>query len=249
MHMKPKMILIASAVVSLIAFLGAVNALGNKQTQPNAIVTALRDIDAGQTAQIKDIKLIVPSKDFDPAIVFTKINAVAGQIARNPIRRGQVITSFDLLDKSDRITFVIPEGYRVSTIPLSSPNSMLDFLKQGSRVDVLFTDPEKSFETRTIMKNVAVVKVSTPEKNSPGADNFSAFISLAVPPDASETLAYAVRKGKIDLSVRPDAERSKVEEYMKLGELTGIKKSMISPLLNHNDIELIRGTKRSTVRI
>lgn len=250
MRLNSKMILFVSIAASLVAFMAAVNAMGSmgKGKTARPVVTVIHDMAAGQTLTDKDLRLIIPDHTVDPGIVFFSVEKAAGRSVRNPLRRGQVLTSFDLSDKSDLVSLQLDGDSRMFTLPFPSSSAVLGFLKEGTRVDILFTDPSKAYETKTIMKNVRVLKVTAPDKNS-SADKSTSFVSIAVAPDASETLAYAVRKGKIDLSVRSSADPSKSEEYMRLSELTGLKKMFTAPLFNRNEIEVIKGTKRSTIRL
>ncbi len=242
-------------VTAFFGFVLTLNTFQNLKKSRSGImvITAARDLDLGDTLGEKDVLLVAAPTGTDLSLAYREIGKVVGKTVRNPTRRGQVISNFDLLNENDNLSGLIPAGYRASTIPISLPKETLGNLKFGSRVDILYADTsEKQFGTKTIMKNILVLKVFANQgAPTPGVMPGQAYLTLAIRPEAAETLAYAGRKGKIDISVRPNTDHNNTtEEYMSLNEILGFNKdTAVSPTAYQSAIEVIRGIKKTTVRL
>ena len=252
MRLNSKLILMISAVSAILTFSMIVNMLQKANVAPSSdlVVTAMKDLDVGAKITKEDIDVLVAPSGTDFKVSFGDIAKVIGKSVRNPIRRGKVINTFDLVQEGDDLTGLIPKGYRASTILIEIPKEAISFLKFGNRVDVLFSEKDKvGGSPRYIMRNILVLNVTTNE--AAGSSN-QAYVTLAVKPDGIEILSYATRNGKVDLTIRPmsDSDSKDKEEYMSYDELLGVKAAGFIPsLTNQTEIELIRGVKKETVKI
>jgi Flp pilus assembly protein CpaB len=250
MRLNPKMIFMISIVTAFVGFSLAVKVLNNPRMPGEKIlaVSSARDINYGETLNPEDLLLIPLPTGINRGQIHESVDKVVGKIARKPIAAGQIIKITDILSQIDDVSGLIPEGYRASTIPIVLPKETMDSLKFGSRVDILFSrtsntyNSEAQTETRTILKNVLVMKtISNQDKNANMPGQVQAYITLAVKPKAAETLAFALQKGKIDLLVHSMSDRNLAEEFLTLNDLLG-SKSIDST--NPSQVEVIRGTKR-----
>lgn len=258
MQLNQKMIMLVSLVIGAISFF-LINQSLQKQTKPIEskvyVIAAAKDLQVGVTINKTHLRKIVAPEKIDMGISFTNGSALIGQIVRNPIRRGDPITDFDVVSEDDNMAGLIPEGYRAATIPISLSDETVGFLKFGNRVDVLFTGYTSTAQsknvsrTQTVIKNALVMKITT----SGGEDNNPrsrvAYVTLAVKPEWAETLSYAQRKGKIDLLVRPISDADVREDFISLDELLGNNKKATPTVKDNVEIEVIRKTKKETVRI
>ena len=173
MRLNPKFILVISIICGLVAFYLTLQALRNAQKEKPVIraVTAINDLDIGTVIRVQDVKLFLAPEGTDPGTIFQDPKAVAGKTLRNTIRRGDIIKIFDIVKDGDNLSSIIPPGYRALTINPPLASETLQFLKFGSRVDVVFTANNplqaNTVETKTIMKNILVLKVAQAQANAP----------------------------------------------------------------------------------
>ena len=251
MRLSSKVILLISLLTAFSGFSLTLKTLDRaKKTSPFLIVVAGRDLALGETLSEKDMEISSAPAETDLHNTFRQSEKLIGKSLRNPLRRGQPVTSFDLITDSDSLAGLIPQGYRAATLPLSLPGETSGSLRFGTRVDVLFFEvADRNAQAKTIMKNVLVLKNSQNQKPSESSASAVSYITLAVRPEAAETLAYALQRGKIHLSVRPMTERNAREEYMSLNELLGITNAAAMPLGSSAEVEVIRGIKKGTVKL
>ncbi|HOW58651.1 MAG TPA: Flp pilus assembly protein CpaB [Candidatus Omnitrophota bacterium] len=257
MRLSSRSIFFLSVLCALLTLGVIFHVFNELKKDPKAILvaTAVRDLDIGDTIGKTDVSLLLMPKGTELSTAFTELAPVVGQNLRNAVQRGNVIRSFDLADETDNIANMIPEGYRATTVSLPISEDALRLLKFGRRVDVVFTDTSaKEFETKTIMKNILVMKAA-PMKQAgaqaggmPGGSTVT--VTLAVTPEGAEIMAYAMKKGKLDISIRPFSERDVKDTYMRLDEIVGTKQTSIIPILpEQTEIELYRGVKKEKVKV
>lgn len=254
MQLNQKLILLISLLVGAFSFFLLNNSLKTEKKAPVVqevyVIAAARDLDVGMVVKATHLRSIVVQKGEDISTNYKSNKEVIGKVVRNPIRRGQKISEFDLVSEDDNMAGLIPEGYRASAIPINLSKDTMSFLKFGNRVDVIFTYTGKSTNralqgTKTILKNVLVMKVSKMAKDQ--SNRGTAYVTLAIKPEWAETLSFARSKGKLDLLVHPIGEQVMDESYMTLDELLG--RNIIAPIRSDVEIELIRKTKKQTVRV
>lgn len=258
MRLSSRSIFFLSVLCALLTLGVIFHVFNELKKDPKAILvaTAVRDLDVGDTIGKTDVSLLLMPKGTELSTAFTELAPVVGQNLRNAVRRGNVIRSFDLADETDNIANMIPEGYRATTVSLPISEDALRLLKFGRRVDVVFTDTSaKEFETKTIMKNILVMKAAPMKQAGTQVGGMSAggstvTVTLAVTPEGAEIMAYAMKKGKLDISIRPFSERDLKDTYMRLDEIVGTKQASIIPMLpEQTEIELYRGVKKEKVKV
>jgi Flp pilus assembly protein CpaB len=256
MRMSSKFIFFISVICAIVTLGIILNLFNEMKKDPVAIraVTAVRTLDVGDTITKSNVSLLLAPKGTDPNTVITDLNSVEGKSLRNAVRRGNVIKSFDLADETDNVASLIPAGYRASTLVLSLSEDALQLLKFGRRVDVLFTDTTaREFNTKTIMKNVLVMKADSLQQNkiktARNENASSAVVTLAVTPEGAEVIAYAAKKGKLDLSVRPLSDQDLNDSYLSLEEIMGTKTPVLQIHSNQTEIEVFRGVKKERVKV
>ena len=256
MRLSPKFILFVAMVCAFVAFMMIFRIFTELKKDPRGVeaVMAARDLEVGETLQKTDLMMEMVPKGTNLNTVFKQMSEVEGKVLRNPIRRGEVIQTFDLADEADSVAGLIPADYRAATLSLVLPMETLRLLKFGSRVDVLFTDTStKDFETKTIMENILVMKASPakPVKSKNGAEEYtpSVDVTVAVKPEGAEIFAYAVKKGKLDISVRSMTEKGGEDSYMNLRDVMGVKPAPVfmQTTAVDNEVEIYRGVKKEKV--
>lgn len=258
MRLSPKLILFFAVLSAVVAFTMIFRIFTELKKDPRGVsaVVATNDLAVGETLQKFNIRMEVVPKGTNMNTAFTEMWQVEGKVLRNAVRRGAVIQSFDVAAQADSVAGLIPEGYRAATLNLVLAQETTRLLKFGSRLDVLFTDTStKDFETKTIMQNILVIKVSPvkmPKPKSPTEEyDPNVDVTVAVKPEGAEILAYAMKKGKLDISVRSMTEKSVEDSYMGLRDVMGVKPTPIfmQPAAVDNEIEIYRGVKKEKVTL
>ena len=255
MRLNPKTAFLLSLVSGFLAFILISQMLKNA-TKPQAvidIVIAADDLHVGNVITEEKIKMAPAPSGISIETAFRETDMVVGSMLRNSIRAGKPILTFDIANEEEDIFALIPEGYRASTLPVHLPKEVVDLLKFGSRVDVLYTDTSSEvLETSTIMRNVLVMKVSG-NSTTGGAmiAGQDVYVTLAVPPQAVETLSYVMRKGKLDLSILPLGSQNVEEAYISMKELLDAHEEIVNPtpIKIFHEVEIIKGTKKQMVEL
>jgi len=156
MNFSSKKILIAAIVSGLLAsgFTYQTFSLFSKKAAAAPLATSLRNIKAGQLVTSKDVKMMSVKKKVNLSQTFIHPKQVIGKKALKAIKRGDIFLANLLTEKRAHAFGDLPPGYRASTIALSLPDEILEFINSGSRIDILFTDTSNKqvSSTKTIMK-------------------------------------------------------------------------------------------------
>lgn len=245
------MIFIVSIIAGVLGFYLSYQMSQKANKGPIQVVVAHKDMAVGETLSAEDLKLMPAPRGTNLDESFKSRQAIVGRTVRQLIRRGQVISTFDLLRDSDGLAGLIPPGYRAAPINLQLSKEILNLLKFGARVDVLFVDgADKTFKTRTIMKNILVMKAEAQTSSKVGTSGANVAVTLAIKPQAVEMFSYAANKGRLSVSIRPYEETNAPEEYVSLDELMGVDRRVINIIGTPKpEIEVIRGIKKETVKI
>ena len=235
----------------------------NTQAPPAAIearqtfVVAVKDIMIGTMIRPDDVDLLPPSENIQPKLGYQDIGEVLGKVVRRNIAKGEALKKVDILAEGDNLASLIPRGYRAMTIPVTLPASITEMLQIGNRVDVILTYEASRNELKsvTLLENARVIGVSNPSDKASGSQNRNLDITLAVTPEGAETLAFAQKRGTLNLSIRSLDEEG-TEKFFTLRELffpdkkednSGLPEDMLQiekPSVPTDVIEIIRGVSK-----
>lgn len=224
------------------------------ETSNLMVVSAIKDIEFGNIIRQEDVDLMASPPNINSKVLFTEFKPVVGKIARQSISKGEPIKSIYLLGEGENLASLIPAGYRAMVIPVTLPQGLADLIQVGNRVDVLLTYEKGrgEYDSKTLVKSVKVIKVEEPSsKGAVGRGNSKEIsITLAVSPEGAETLAYSMKKGTLNVIVRPLAEDTPVDEkFFTLRELFFGDKGANEEGPLPQGIEIIRGLNRETYQI
>jgi len=224
---RPTVISAISALAAMLLVSGYIKRRENTllhMAAPMMVVTANRDINAGDIIDASSIDLTtVPRRFVQPDAILKKKNAIS-RIARIAIPRGTRITSsMAETVRRDDIASILPDGMRGVKLRLKE---IPDFIHEGNSVDILATfelssDGERKATTITILNNVYVVSTSSSYKSSnlksksrtslittsPYVGRVKPYVVLAVSPSDAQKIIYAEEMGNISVSVRPMGNR------------------------------------------
>ncbi|MCM8776223.1 MAG: Flp pilus assembly protein CpaB [Candidatus Omnitrophica bacterium] len=220
------------------------------QVRPKTkVIGVIRDIKFGKIIQREDLDLLAEPPDADPRVLFTDFSQVVGNMALRNLHQGEVIKMGDVMAGGDNLAKIIPKGYRAITIPVTLPADLLNLIQMGNRADVILTYEQARGELKavTLIENAKVIGASDPGGGITPDGQKRMFVTLAVTPVGAETLAYAVKKGTLTVSIRSmkDAE-SPEEKFFSLKDLffAKDKTTTVPEIPRVQEIEIIRGLRR-----
>ncbi|RTE11202.1 Flp pilus assembly protein CpaB [Paenibacillus whitsoniae] len=185
-----------------------------------AVVAAAMDIPA-QTAITQEMltiikvntssqKLLVPDAINNPADLLGAISMVSfkkGEVIVNDVKKvipnQQTATDGSKINVSELgRSFYIPSDKKAISVSLDAEGSLGYSLKKGDKVDVIFTssstDTESSYSA-TILQGIEVFDVEAISEKDRANRTAGQNVTVLVSAQAAQDLAFAKRKGKIDL--------------------------------------------------
>ncbi len=195
------------------------------------ILVAMGNIDINAKLTAQNVKLEEWPKDRVPPGAVTSLEELKESRPRTRLYDGEPILKVKLSNNKGGIIDVVPEGYRVLPLKVST-ETVTGLILPGDRVDVLVF-LRKSSEipetaTRTILQDVRVFDVDGQTEREQSADGQSTMVntvSVLVKPAQVETLMLASELGKIRLSLRrpDDPVNEDTASGKTIGELLGLK--------------------------
>jgi pilus assembly protein CpaB len=222
--MKRRLIFfLITAMVAMLIVMLVNSALQTKQATIEAlqhgrmeIVVAARNLMPGSTIDTSSVKLTPwPREDLPPGALSDRRQA-EGQIVKQEVVQNQPIIPAMLLERGKSggvLPFLIPDGMRAMSIPVTPVSDMAGMILPHTRVDVLVTSGEAggpSERTRIVLQNVEVVAVQTTLESSGSEPQHAEVVTLLVTPSDAERLAAAIRLGTLQLAMRSYADQQTI---------------------------------------
>ncbi|MGW8256588.1 MAG: Flp pilus assembly protein CpaB [Thermoguttaceae bacterium] len=240
MHAKSMALLMLALGCGLVATIGVMKVLANRDTKPvwrsgetTSILVAATDVPLGDPLTAEAVKLEPWPKDKVPPGSISDIAAVEGRRTRQKLYAGEPVLENKLLDKgalAQGASAVIPNGYRVVSVKVDSVSGA-GLILPGDRVDVLvylISNRARGIletSTRTVLQDIKVFAVNDAfERDQDGNEkSISAkTISLLVTPEQAAKVTLANELGKIRLVMRSPDDKSHADDASaKPNELLG----------------------------
>lgn len=193
--------------------------------------------------------------------------AVTGKITAAPMAKGEQVLTNKLGIPGSRKTLSVKmePGKRALTIAVDAISSVGGFLQPGDRVDMLgiFSIPAPQGQqalTVTLLQHVLVLAVGQEVIDQPpsraktsGTTDGPATVTVALSPQEIELVLFAREQGKLQLSLRPRADKELVQlQPFTMNSLV----AMINPggvpqqepeKPPQKEVEVYRGLKREVV--
>jgi pilus assembly protein CpaB len=185
---------------------------GPKLTQ---VVTAERDVAAGEALADSDLSTGQVVADSAPANSFTDQSTVAGRVTVVPLVKGQTILDSLLAPKGATagLQAAIPPGMRAVTIDINETSGVGGYITAGSHVDLLqtlHTSNDSPPFTRCLVQDVLVQAVGA--KGVTGTDFGTVHsLTLLVTPRQAELIELSSANGRPRLTLRNDRDNQTVE--------------------------------------
>jgi len=143
-----------------------------------------------------------------------KMQAMFGDIVREPIYTGQPITAKMIIHAGDSSYMAVrlPSGMRAMALPINVESGAGGFIQPGDRIDVLSThaDTAKNASgmiTETVLSNVLVLAIDQhTDQPKTGASVLGATVTLEVPEPSASSVARARSQGGLTLALRSYAD-------------------------------------------
>ena len=215
------------------------------------VVVASKEIARGELITPDHISVSKwPAKQV-PEGAFATSEPALGKVARSAIFANDLITENKILDTKSRsiLSVLIPDGRRAMTIKVNEVTGIAGFIAPGSHVDVLLTvsgNEEIPASTRTVLQDVEILAIAQNIEQLDSRPTVVNTVTLNVEPPQAETLTLAANEGSLQLVLRNDKDVAEVKTKGKnIKELIGVQKAAAVG----NQVELIRGGKRSTALV
>ena len=146
-----------------------------------------------------------------------KMQAMIGDIVREPIYTGQPITAKMIIHSGDSSYMAVrlPSGMRAISLPINVESGAGGFIQPGDRIDVMSTHADNNKNgsggmiTETVLTNALVLAIDQ-HTDSPktGATVLGATVTLEVPEASASSVARARSQGGLTLALRSYADMS-----------------------------------------
>jgi pilus assembly protein CpaB len=232
MNVKKVAPLVAAVVLGLISARMVVVVLHSRTSVQTVsgpklakVVTANRDISAGEPLGEDDLTIAQVVADSAPGRTFSDPAEVVGRVAATQLLRGQPIIETLLAPKGSGsgLAALIPPGMRAVTLSVDEVTGVAGYVTPGCRVDILLTvrDDKNEMAGRCLAQNVQVTAVGT--RSQDGADASSGHsVTLLVTPSQAELLELASSDGRPRLVLRSSRDHLTDElEPVTQAELIG----------------------------
>jgi pilus assembly protein CpaB len=234
------MFFMITAVIAMLIMMLINSALRTKQATIEAlqhgraeIVIAARNLEPGSGIDSASVKLAAwPREDLPPGALSDPQQAV-GQVLKQGVMQNQPIVAQMLLEPGKSggvLPFLIPNGMRAMSVPVTPVSDMAGMILPHTRVDVLVTSSEAGERTRIVLQNVEVLAVQTTLDSGGNEPQRADVVTLLVTPSDAERLAAAIRLGTLQLAMRSYADRQPIwTAGIDSRELLGLPANLPAP--------------------
>lgn len=173
-------------------------------TQTAPVVTAARDVPAGQPLTAEDLTLVEFPAALVPAGAFASVTEADGETTTAALTPGQPVTSAAVLGPG--VLTGQPPGTTAATVRVSDP-AVLRHVRPGDAVDVVHhAEDARSSPGRTAARAVTVLwAAAAPSDRGPsmlpaaGSDGDAGLVVLAAPRETATELATLDGSGRVSL--------------------------------------------------
>ena len=219
--MKRRLIFfLITAVIAMLIVILINSALKTKQATIEAlqhgraeIVVAARNLTPGATIDPASVKMAAwPREDLPPGALSDPEQA-QGRVVKQDVMQNEPIVREMLFEPGKGggvLPFLIPNGMRAMSIPVTPVSDMAGMILPHTRVNVLVTSVDaggSSDRTRIVLQDVEVLAAQN-TLDAPGNEPQRAeVVTLLVTPPDAERLAAAIRLGTLQVAMRSYADR------------------------------------------
>jgi Flp pilus assembly protein CpaB len=163
-------------------------------------------ISAGTLSSVLEIKNVPTASVTSGAI--TTLDDAKGKVLSADVASGRQLTAAVLSEDSGAISTRLTGDERAVTLPIDKLHGMTGDIAAGDQVDIYASFNLQTAKSsrpiptvRLLAQNATVLHA--PEANSGGTDGANAQVSLSVPSQIAEQLAFTADYGKVWIAARP----------------------------------------------
>jgi Flp pilus assembly protein CpaB len=190
------------AIISTGVFYGlfAGKLRSSSELPSHAIVVAARDLDRGTVIQPSDLRVSeiqgVLSGSFSKPEDAAGATLLISMKANEPVLEERVTPR---VSDAARAGGPVPSGMRAVTLHVSQSESLLSLLRPGSRVDLqAVTEKDGAAELRTVLENVQVLAVNSPDSSG----SRPAAVTVLIAAADADLVALADAGSRIRVALR-----------------------------------------------
>ncbi len=223
MKSQSVMLLVVAAVCGLFAMFGVKQAMNAKAEPAEETITVLQaamDVQIGDLLDETNTQMVQVNVSACPEGVVRSFDEIKERSTRVPMLPGDWILTSKLSEQGETGAATnIPEGMRVSTIPVDATQTHSGMLRPGNRVDIVLTYLSKDEGnsrrqiSRTILQYIEVFAVDNRiygiDKTGEAA-NGAKNVSVLVTPEQGNLLQLAKSMGQLSTSLRANSDTAEV---------------------------------------
>jgi len=166
----------------------------------HGIVVAARDLDRGTVLEPGDLRVSEVQGVLGGA--FSKPEEATGATLLTAMKANEPLLEERIAPRvSDAPGGLVPTGMRAVSMHIYQSESLLSLLRPGSRVDLqAVSERNGSTELRTVLENVRILAVSSPDAN--GNRPAGAVVTILIKAQDSDMVALADSGSRIRLALR-----------------------------------------------
>ena len=224
------------------------------------VILANTHLPIGTKIEASNLRQVAWPKKLLPQDFISDTEQVVGRVIKTEAFPGDVILESKLapLGSEGGFSSIIPPGMRALTVEVNTYVGVGGFILPNTRVDVLvtvasYTDKEEA-STRIILENIKVLAVDQTFQRKGDDPVTVQTVTLLVTPDQAEKLVLASTEGKLQLTLRNDADNVRMATTgVQLKELVAKKQVAVQKTRrrytprNKKVIEVIHSGERQAV--
>lgn len=164
-------------------------------TDGTAVVAVRHDLNSGAVLTADDLRTTSVPTTTRPGHASTSASALVGRRISGPMRRGEIVTDFRLLQPG--LLAGYDKGFVLSTVRIADATQLAS-IKVGDHVNVIGSDPQGEAASTVIARRAVVV--SLPQA---GADRESSAVAVAVSEKDGLALAAAALDARLSVFAVP----------------------------------------------
>ena len=242
---------------------------------PVQVIVSAKDIPEGTVVDASHLTMAeVPEKFVQPYAIRNPAEVV-GKATVAPIAEGEQflatkVRPADEVPSGTTLSTTMPKGRRAVTITVDALTGVGGFVRPGDMVDVLWTvkqpDPnskDAQVVTLTLFQDIPVLAVGQeaigikapprPKEPTSGEAAQQSTVTLAMTPQETSLLLYVREQGRIQLSLRPRADKGQQVDVPPASMNTLMQsilgKDAIAPPKPPRNVEVYKGLERSVVSV
>jgi pilus assembly protein CpaB len=185
------------------------------------VAVAARDLPLATTLAPEMVAFVSWPRETLPQGYFSPEQKADGRVTGRALIKGEPIleTALAAKDAGLGMAAVIPSNMRAMTVQVNEASGVAGFIHPGDLVDVIATmqtpvnghaGGTQEFRAKVVLQNVKVLAIGQDMVTQNAKPVKVPVVTLLVEPEQSERLALASTQGKVQLTLRSQADRGSV---------------------------------------